>query len=402
MKNYLILIIPLFLFSCSEQEPDTIRIDLDTVYEDDSRGFLVFYPISGMGDSLYNDIKFPDLSKISDTAFGQIYFTGNNYAAIERGVLVLLGNHASQSPLIWVDYKNNLDFSESEELRFSEEFIDVSIPNTDKPQLEHTVRLHKPDSTKKLEVKEMLEQFLTKGAPYVDFFFDERRNIKVGDFVYKEDSLRIGLMDCNVNGLYNDLGKDRIVFGEYKGDLNGIDDASGAVLIDSVTYFWENSYGFEVKGIAANGTSIVIKPTTTKSDDRMTEGATIPNYTFELLSGKETTVRDYLDGQKYLYLSFWANWCAGCHQEVEDLKTIYADYSDKIKLIGLNYNEGKERANSFLEKHEIEWLNGISTPEMNEQLFIDGMPRNILIDPSGKIIEMNIHPSRLLERIENI
>lgn len=37
---------------------------------------------------------------------------------------------------------------------------------------------------------------------------------------------------------------------------------------------------------------------------------------------------------------------------------------------------------------------------MNEQLFIDGMPRNILIDPSGKIIEMNIYPSRLLERVD--
>lgn len=55
MKNHLILIIALFLFSCSEQELDTIRIDLDTVYEDGSRGFLVFYPISEMNEQLFID-----------------------------------------------------------------------------------------------------------------------------------------------------------------------------------------------------------------------------------------------------------------------------------------------------------------------------------------------------------
>lgn len=400
MKNYLIVFIALFLFSCSQQEPDTIRIDLTNVYEDDGRGFLVLYPISEMEDSLYNKIKFPNLSEISDTAYGQIYFTGNNHAALENNVLVLLGNHSSESPLVWVDYKNDLKFPETEYLQFSKEFMDISIPNIDKPELAHTLRLHKPDSAKKVEIKEMLEQFITRGKPFTDFYFDERRNIKVGDFIYEEDSLRIGLMDWDINGKYNDLGTDRIVFGEYGGALKGVDEASGAVLIDSTTYFWENSYGFEVVEIATDGTSILIRPTMTKTENRITEGVAIPDYAFELISGETTTISDHLDGERFLYLSFWANWCAGCHLEVDHLKTIYADYSDKITLIGLNYNENIDKAESFLEKHDVDWMNGFSTSEMNEELFIQGMPRNILIDPSGKIIEMNIHPSSLLERID--
>ena len=400
MKNYLIVFIALFLFSCSQQEPDTIRIDLTNVYEDDGRGFLVLYPISGMEDSLYNKIKFPNLSEISDTAYGQIYFTGNNHAALENNVLVLLGNHSSESPLVWVDYKNDLKFPETEYLQFSKEFMDISIPNIDKPELVHTLRLHKPDSAKKVEIKEMLEQFITRGKPFTDFYFDERRNIKVGDFIYEEDSLRIGLMDWDINGKYNDLGTDRIVFGEYGGALKGVDEASGAVLIDSTTYFWENSYGFEVVEIATDGTSILIRPTMTKTENRITEGVAIPDYAFELISGETTTISDHLDGERFLYLSFWANWCAGCHLEVDHLKTIYADYSDKITLIGLNYNENIDKVESFLEKHDVDWMNGFSTSEMNEELFIQGMPRNILIDPSGKIIEMNIHPSSLLERID--
>lgn len=408
MKNYFILITGLFAIACSTPETDSteidsaIRVDLDSIYDPQSRGTTILYPMSEMEDSLQRKITFPDLAEISDTTFSQIYFTGNNHAAIENGVLVLIGNYASESPLIWVDYNNDLNFSDAKKpLQFSEEFIDISIPNIDQPELIYTVRFHKLDSARKSEIRTMLEQFITKGEPYSDFFFDESRNIRVGDFVYMQDSLRIGLVDYNINGSYTDLGTDRIVIGTYGGSITGTEEAAGAIILDSTNYFQGTSYAFEVIEIADNGTSILIKPTLASNvEDRITEGESIPDYTFELLSGEKTSVYKYLNSDKYLYLNFWANWCVGCHQEVDDLKRIYADHSDKFTLIGLNYNEDAEKVKSFLDKYDIKWLNGFSTPEINEGLFIQGMPRNVLIDPSGKIVEMNIHPSSLLDRVD--
>ncbi len=349
-------------------------------------------------------INFPNLSEVPDTAFAQIYFTGKNQSAIKDGVLILVGDYSSESPQFWVDYDNDLDFSDNNEsLQFSEEFIDISIPNAEEPSLSHTIRFHKPDSAQKAQNKPAIEQFITRGKPFVDFYFDQRRNIKVGDFVYKQDSIRIGIMDYNVNGKYNDLDSDRIVIGTYEGIINGTEEASGAVVLDSTTYFHGNNYGFEVTDVAVDGSSISIKPALNNNiKKRITEGQPISNYTFKLLSGEETSMYDFLDGQRYFYINFWANWCAGCHQEVDDLKNIHSNYSDKITLISLNYNENIEKIESFLDKYQISWVNGHSTSQINEELFIYGLPRNILIDPSGKIVEMNIHPSVLLNRVDQL
>lgn len=402
MKNYIVIFLSLLVIPCAAQESNTLQIDLNTVYNKPDRGFLILYLISSMAVKQQNKIIFPDLTEISDTVFGQIYFTGNNHSAVANKVTVLVGNHSTNSPLIWVDYNNNLDFSEDiKPLLFSEEFIDITIPNIDKPQLVHTIRFHKPDSLKKSETRKMIEKYITKGEPFTDYYFDQRLNIRVGDFVFKQDSLRIGLIDWNINGAYNDLRKDRILFGEYGGEINGIEESNGAIIIDSLTYFQGISNDFEVTEISENGTTISIRPTSEcKTKERITLGDTVPDYTFKLLSGKETSIYNQMIEQKYLYLNFWANWCAGCHLEVDDLKRIHSDYSDKITIVSLNFNENTDRINSFLDKYDIKWQNGSSTEEINNELFIYAMPRNILIDSSGKIMEMNIHPSVLLKRID--
>lgn len=270
----------------------------------------------------------------------------------------------------------------------------------DQYDLSHNVRLHKPDSTQKAEAEEMIGQFITRGRPYADFYYEQRRNIRVGDFVFEQDSLRIGIVDWDVNGVFNDLGADRIVIGEFEGIIKGTDEASGAVVLETSTYFHGTTYAFEVLEVSPGGKTIRIQPTLSGNvENRITEGQSIPDYSFELLSGEETSIHEYLDGQKFLFLNFWATWCAGCHQEIDDLKKIQSDYFDQITLVSLNYNEDIERIESFFDRYDVDWLNGYSTPEINEELFIYGLPRNILVDSTGAIVEMNIHPKSLLAQI---
>lgn len=406
MKYYLSVVLSLFIIPCLSQEEenqeDTLKIDLDINHDRKSRGFLILHSMSEMQDHLKTKVTFPDLSEVSDTVYGQLYFTGHNHDAIKQGILVLVGNYSSGSPLFWVDHDNDLNFlNDNDPILFDDKYIDISIPNIDDTHLTHLLRLHKPDTSEKAEILEKLEQYITKGEPFADFYFDERRNIKVADVIYSEDSIRIGLMDFNINGKFNDLGSDRIVFGEYGGDLNGTDEASGAIILDSNTRFQVKSHVFELIDIGVDGNFITIKSSSDDSlEKRISEGDTIPDYTFELLSGKETSVHELLDEGKFLYLNFWATWCAGCHMEMNDLELIHTNYSDKILLVSLNDREGDEAIDSFLEKYAPKWLNGRTTLEINRGLYVYGLPRNILIDPSGKIIEMNIHPSKLLKRID--
>lgn len=398
MKQYLLVTICISTLSCMQQENYDIKVSLDKIYDRPSRGFTVLYPLSEMPDSVYTKISFPDLSDAEDTVFAKIFFTGNNYSALENNILVIVENWKSESPSIWVDYNNNLDLTDDKSpLTFSGNSIDISIPNISSKELFYTVRLIKHDSFQNAQQKEMIDKYITKGNPYAGFYFDQRRNINVGDFVYEQDSLRIGIMDWNVNGVYNEVGEDRIVFGEYQGKIDGIDEAAGAITLDTTTYFQGITKAFEITKATADGSLIQLRPTLQSSvDNRITKGQTIPNFSFQLLNGDQISLLEFVDGGKMLYLNFWATWCGGCHQEIEDLKKIHSDYSDRIHLISLNYNENAPKIKSFLDTYQVAWLNGYSTSEINEKLFVQGLPRNILIDSTGTILDMNIHPKKLL------
>ena len=78
------------------------------------------------------------------------------------------------------------------------------------------------------------------------------------------------------------------------------------------------NYAFQVIEIAENGTFIAIKPTFDRDTQKhFTKGQPIPDFTFRLQSGEETSIHNLLNGKKMLYLNYWASWCAGCHSEID-------------------------------------------------------------------------------------
>jgi len=400
MKHLLFITIAISFFSSSQHEfkqnnENSISIELKRYDRQKSRGFLIVYPIAHMADSLRSQLQFPDLSKMTDTAFAEIYFTGNNEGALTNSVMTVIGNYNSASPELWIDYDNDLDLSQSQEaLQFEKDSIEVSISDTEKKSLHYSIRFYKPDSAKYLQTDSMLAKHITEGE-HVAFYYEQRLNIQVGDFVYKGDSIRIGVMDYNVNGSYDDVHIDQMVFGTYKGEIDGTDKASGAIVLDKTNFFKNEQQGFKIDHIEPNGSTISISTIDhLEIEDRVEVGDTISDYTFELVNGKDASIEALLDGENYLYLNFWASWCAGCHHEMKSLQQVAT--SDSIKVVSLNYNEGQEAIDQFIKKYQPLWLQGHSTKKINRELMIEGLPRNILIDPRGKIIDMDIHPSKLM------
>lgn len=400
MKVLLLSLVFLSFFVQSQEEIENlskkkpIKTDLSSYELQESRGFLILYPMSHLEDSLSSQLQFPDLSHVTDTAYAEIYFTGNNEGALTNSVMTIIGNYKTTSPTFWIDYNNDLDFSESTvPIRFEDDSLDVKIPDTQNKFLHHSIRFYKLDSTKYHRTDSILSKHIT-GGKHVAFYFDQRLNIMAGDFIYDGDSIRIGVMDYNVNGAYNDLNEDRIVFGQYKDVIDGTDKASGAIVLEKDNYFNKQGQSYKVEHVEADGSSITIVPLNERNSfDRVKVGDTISDYTFATVNGKETSVRTLLNGENYLYLNFWASWCAGCHMEMQSLEKV-AD-NDAIIVVSLNYNERQEAIDQFIEKYHPSWIQGRSTEKMNRELMIEGLPRNILIAPDGRIEEMNIHPSRI-------
>lgn len=103
---------------------------------------------------------------------------------------------------------------------------------------------------------------------------------------------------------------------------------------------------------------------------------------------------------KYVYIDVWATWCAPCIAQFPFLKELKAEYKDKnIVFVGISTDESRRNGGSW-EAAEEKWRTFVKEKELGDvQLWsgkdfsfqqayqITGIPRFILIDPEGNIID---------------
>ena len=121
---------------------------------------------------------------------------------------------------------------------------------------------------------------------------------------------------------------------------------------------------------------------------------------FENYNGGETSMDD-LKG-KYAYIDVWATWCGPCKAEIPALKELEKDYHGKnIQFVSMSIDDDRSHKGSW-DLARQDWkamvadkeLGGIQifAPKGWETKFIQeykikGIPRFILIDPNGNIVD---------------
>jgi thiol-disulfide isomerase/thioredoxin len=103
---------------------------------------------------------------------------------------------------------------------------------------------------------------------------------------------------------------------------------------------------------------------------------------------------------KYVYIDVWATWCGPCIQQIPYLKEMKNLYKNKnIVFLGISTDENTRSGGSW-EAAEQKWRDFVTNYELGDvQLWagkdfsfqqsyeINGIPRFILIDPDGKIVD---------------
>ena len=138
-------------------------------------------------------------------------------------------------------------------------------------------------------------------------------------------------------------------------------------------------------------------------------GAEAPDITGRTPEGKELSLSDFKG--KYVFIDFWASWCAPCRREIPHLKEVLAYSENSDNLVVLSYSiDSKEKDwlaciknNNLIHKNwiHISTLKGWNTEAI--KLFgVKGVPYTALIDPEGNVVEFKLRGEEMVKRLKNI
>ncbi|WP_159950867.1 TlpA family protein disulfide reductase [Polaribacter septentrionalilitoris] len=105
---------------------------------------------------------------------------------------------------------------------------------------------------------------------------------------------------------------------------------------------------------------------------------------------------------KYIYIDVWATWCGPCIQQIPYLKQLEKDYHNKnIEFVSISTDESRRSGGSW-DAAEKKWRDFVKEKQLSgvqlwagqdisfQQAYqISGIPRFILIDPQGNIVDAN-------------
>ncbi|MGB1042977.1 MAG: TlpA family protein disulfide reductase, partial [Tenacibaculum sp.] len=133
-------------------------------------------------------------------------------------------------------------------------------------------------------------------------------------------------------------------------------------------------------------------------------------FNFENYNGGTTSLDDLLNKGKYLYIDVWATWCAFCKKEIPLLKKLEEEYHGKdIEFVSISVDDKQahDKWKQTIEDREMTGIQLFSGKKQNElewakKFLIKGLPKFIIIDPQGNIVNPNAPAPSQGEKLINI
>ena len=138
-------------------------------------------------------------------------------------------------------------------------------------------------------------------------------------------------------------------------------------------------------------------------------GSEAPDISGFTPEGKEYTLSDFRG--KYVFIDFWASWCAPCRREIPFLKEAlaYSDNSDNLVVLSYSIDSKRPDWVNCIEKNQLvhkNWVHISTLKGWNSEgikLFsVKGVPFTALIDPEGNVVAFGLRGEEMVKRLKAI
>lgn len=128
-------------------------------------------------------------------------------------------------------------------------------------------------------------------------------------------------------------------------------------------------------------------------------GKPSPTFDYENHAGGKTKLSD-LKG-KYVYIDVWATWCGPCRMEIPYLQKIEEEFKGKdVAFVSISIDEPKDydKWKKLVTEKQLGGIQLLADKDWNSEFVtsygITGIPRFILLDPNGNVVDADaVRPS---------
>jgi peroxiredoxin len=130
-----------------------------------------------------------------------------------------------------------------------------------------------------------------------------------------------------------------------------------------------------------------------------------PEFTLADTSGKMIALNSFKG--KYVLVDFWASWCKPCRQENPNVVAAYKKFGGKnFTVLGVSLDNDKDAWKQAIAQDSLTWTH-VSDLKQWESIVvpmykIQGIPFNVLLDPTGKIIAVELRGQALEAKLKEV